>query len=463
MKLVLSMLTVLEAMLVCGSALADNGDWPMYNHDAAGTRSNDDETILSPSTVPGLHIQWAFPTAGLVTGTPVVVDGIVYAGDTTGAVYAVNSDGSLNWQAQAENMITASAIVVNNRVVIGDQAGYVYGFHRNSGKLVWKLQPSAHPLSAIWGSATRVGNNIVIGVASNEEPAAANPNYPCCSTVGSVVLIEPANGKIIWKTDTVTSVEAAAGASGATVWSTPTYDAELDLIFVTTGNNFSEPSTTTSDAIMALDAKTGAIVWTNQRYPNDVWNYTYPPSASHPDFDFGDSPQVYTLADGTKVVGAGQKSGFYHVLNAATGEEISVEQYETGDTLGGLFSDTAVSGGVVFANGINWPNPGGGGYPINGDLIAISGDGTQELWRFTTPYSPNMSGVAVANGVVYFQSVFNGRLYALNAADGSVLKVVAIGASESGPAISNGHVYVGTGEFFTQAPNTPSHIMCLGL
>ena len=449
--------------MVCGSSWADDGDWPMYNHDPAGSRSNDSESILSPATVSGLHVKWGYPTAGLVTGTPVVVEDIVYAADTTGAIYAVHSDGTLAWQAQADASITASAIVVNNRVVIGDQAGFIYGFHRNSGKLVWKMQPSAHPLSAIWGSAARVGNNVVIGVASNEEPAAAQPGYPCCSTIGSVVLLNPANGKVIWKTDTITADEVAAGASGATIWSTPTYDAELGRIFFTTGNNFSYPSTTTSDAIIAVDAKTGAMVWHNQRYPNDVWNYTYPPTSENPDFDFGDSPQVYTLGDGTKVVGAGQKSGFYHVLNAATGEEISVEQYEPGDTLGGLFADTAVSGGVVFANGINWPNPGGGGYPINGDLIAISGDGTQELWRFATPYSPNMSGVAVANGVVYFQSVFDGHLYALNAVDGSVLAAVTIGRSDSGPAVSHGQVYVGTGDYFTQSTTTPSHILCLGL
>ena len=157
----------------------------------------------------------------------------------------------------------------------------------------------------------------MIGVASNEEPEAATEGYPCCSSMGAVLLIDPVKGKILWQTNTISPAELAAGSSGATVWSTPTYDAQLNLIFVTTGNNFSDPATSNSDAIIALNAKTGAIVWRNQRFHDDVWNYTYPTSSEHPDFDFGDSPQVYKLSDGTKVVGAGQKSGFYHVLDAA--------------------------------------------------------------------------------------------------------------------------------------------------
>jgi glucose dehydrogenase len=63
-------------------------------------------------------------------------------------------------------------------------------------------------------------------------------------------------------------------------------------------------------------------VWSNQRTEGDLWNLRFPFSSENPDFDFGDSAQVYTLSNGRKVVGAGQKSGFYHVLDAATGDEV---------------------------------------------------------------------------------------------------------------------------------------------
>ena len=77
----------------------------------------------------------------------------------------------------------------------------------------------------------------------------------------------------------------------------------LGLVFVTTGQNFSEPATGTSDAIIALDAKTGAVRWVNQRLPNDIWNVRFPHGPEHPDYDIGDSPQIYRLPNGQTLIG----------------------------------------------------------------------------------------------------------------------------------------------------------------
>jgi polyvinyl alcohol dehydrogenase (cytochrome) len=223
------------------------------------------------------------------------------------------------------------------------------------------------------------------------------------------------------------------------------------------------PATGTSDAILALDAKTGAIRWVNQRLPNDVWNIRFPQGPpDHLDYDIGDSAEVYTLPSGQKVVGAGQKSGFFHVLDAATGALVAVEQFVPGGGNGGLFADSAVSGGIVFANGSNWPAP---NPPVTGSLIAFTGDASQELWRFDVPGTANVAGVAVANGVVYFESYQNGTLYALNAATGASLAAVAIGPSTSGPAVDRGQVYAGTGDpfplVFTGTPG-PGSVIALG-
>src|SRR5262245_34607862 len=68
----------------------DRNDWPMYNHDVAGTRFNTMEKTLGPDTVGNLHQIWFYPTAGDVYATPSVVNNIVYAGDTSGTFYALN-------------------------------------------------------------------------------------------------------------------------------------------------------------------------------------------------------------------------------------------------------------------------------------------------------------------------------------------------------------------------------------
>jgi polyvinyl alcohol dehydrogenase (cytochrome) len=444
---------------------ADANDWPTFNHDVEGTRYNAAEHTLKKSNVGGLQVLWQFPTPAPVSGTPIVVNDTIYAGDMSGAFYALDRDGALLWSTQLAGSITASALMAGKVVVIGDIAGNVYGLDRDDGAIEWQMRPDPHPLASIWGSPTKIGKYVALGVASNEEGAAADPTYPCCSTRGSLVMLDPETGTIVWRTFTITDAELAAGASGSSIWSTPTYDSALKLIYVTTGNNFSQPTTDTSDAIMAFDADTGAIVWTNQRFPDDEWNFRFPYSPDHPDADFGDSAQVYTLSGGLRVVGAGQKSGFYHVLDAATGDFINMDQFEAGGLLGGLFADTAVAEGVVFANGINWPVP-SAAPPVAGDLIAISGDASQELWRFTTPFSPDIAGVAVANSVVYFTSSYSQLLFALDAADGTMLTSVPIGISNSGPSISRGRVYVGTGNAIAAAFGLgvgPGSITALGL
>jgi polyvinyl alcohol dehydrogenase (cytochrome) len=456
---------------------ADPNDWPMYNHDPAGSRDNFAEHALSPATVGDLGVRWTFPTAGPIAGTPAVVNDHVYAADATGTVYALDRDGHELWRTHltvgptfSNVKITASALVTNRTVIIGDLAGVIHGLDVDTGAEKWTVRPNPHPFASIWGSATMVGNDVAIGTASYEEFVAPflGPDYHP-SFRGSLALLDPATGHIIWQTSTISDAESAAGSSGSPIWSTPTYDRATNTIYATTGNNYSEPTQGTSDAFMAFDAATGAIKWENQRHANDEWTFRYgDSSAEHPDFDIGDSPQVYKL-HGETVVSAGQKSGFFHVLDAATGAEVNPPiQLAPSGTVGGLFADSAYADGVVYANGTDWPGLLSGQPPNRGILSAVAADGSHELWHFDTPFSPNISGVAVANGVVYFQSMLDGRFYALDAATGSPLARVVTGGQSSGPAVSRGQIYLGTGDsafpFLNPTlPLGPGSIVALGL
>jgi polyvinyl alcohol dehydrogenase (cytochrome) len=432
-------------LFVTGGALTTEAraDWPTYNHDGEGSRHAADEDHLGPLNAAQLAPKWTFETPGAVTGTPAVVGGRVFAGDYTGTFYSLRAkDGKLRWKTQVNGAISASALVTGNRVIFGDLSGHVYSLDKKTGAIQWQTRPNPHPFSAVYGSATKVGRYVAIGFSSMEWFAPAIiPDYPCCSFRGSVALIDPKNGNVVWQTYFVSDQESANGVAGVPVWSTPTYDPGLGLIFVTTGNNYTFPANNLSDSVVALDPETGAIVWANQRYADDTWNILYPPFPPTPDYDIGDSAQIYTLPDGTKVVGAGQKSGFFHVLEAATGQEIATRQFQVAAAgLGGMFADSAYAGGVVYANSANFPS--------YGEVIAFTGDTSQELWRFQVGNGGNtLSGVAVANGVVYF-SAMDGNLYAVRASDGAGLAQVAIGAHTSGPSVSGGRVFVGTGDSF---------------
>ena len=456
-------------------ASADPKDWPMYNHDPAGSRHNIAETRLRPDNVGQLGIKWNVPTHGPIAGTPAVVNDRVYAADAAGYVYALDRNGQKLWETFLDVgstfghvKVTASALVTNRTVVIGDLSGQIHGLDVGTGAVKWTIRPEAHPFAAIWGSGTMVGKNVAIGVSSVEEfyapflPPEYHPSFR-----GSLVLLDPSTGNVVWKSYTISDAEAAAGSSGSPIWSTPTYDHETRTIYATTGNNYSQPTQGTSDAFMAFDAATGAVKWVNQRTADDEWTFRFGESSEeHPDFDIGDSPQVYRIGNRT-VVSAGQKSGFLHVLDATTGEEINDPlQLAPGGTVGGLFPDSAYANGVVYTNGTDWPGLLSGEPPNRGILSAVAADGSQELWHFDTPFSPNASGVAVANGVVYFQSLF-GTFFALDAGTGAPLAQVLTGSLTSGPAISRGQVYLGTGDaaftFLTGAPIGTGSIMALGI
>jgi outer membrane protein assembly factor BamB len=446
-------------------------DWPMYNHDAAGTRYNSGETELSSDTVGRLEVKWSLPTEGPIAGTPAVVDNTVFAVDGLGWVYAVNRNGDELWRTYLEDppienpppffitpRVSASVLVTNNSVIVGDLRGFIHGLDRSTGDERWHIRPNDDDAAAIFGSPTMVGNNVAIGIASLTELYAFDPNY-VTDFRGSVVLFDPEDGAVLWQTYAISAADQASGASGAAVWSTPTYDPGSEILYINTGNNYSEPTTGTSDAFMALDAHDGSIKWISQTTAFDSWTLRDLPEdlINHPDFGYGDSPQIYTIG-GRKIVGAGEKSGFYNALDADTGQIIRALPVVPGGMLGGLMPDSAVANGVVFANGVDWPAPFDGGAPRGGSLTAIFGDASGVKWSFDEDgdldnghegtVAPNLSGVAVANGVVYFQSL-NGILYALDAGTGKELAWVLTEGQTSGPAISHGQIYLGRGDVMT--------------
>ena len=51
------------------------------------------------------------------------------------------------------------------------------------------------------------------------------------------------------------------GPSGAAVWSAPTIDVQRQALYVATGDNYSDPPSETSDAILAFELTTGRMLW----------------------------------------------------------------------------------------------------------------------------------------------------------------------------------------------------------
>ena len=181
----------------------------------------------------------------------------------------------------------------------------------------------------ITGAPTLYQNRLYVPVASGEEGQGNNPQYECCTFRGSLVALNIANGDIVWKTYTIRRRAAhdrqerrrrrrgggrRAPASGAS----PTVDAKRRVVYAATGNMYTEPQQTTSDAVMAFDLDNGKIVWSAQVTPKDVFvvgcnrpNAGELPGGDDlgPDFDFGNAPILATMPAARDLIVIGQKSG----------------------------------------------------------------------------------------------------------------------------------------------------------
>jgi polyvinyl alcohol dehydrogenase (cytochrome) len=535
----------------------DTKDWPMYNRDVLGTRYNKGETAIDKSSAGRLVEKWRFPARdsdleiGVIHATPIVVDGYVYFGTATDPTfYKLTPDGKVRWSYRnptrgkpqpavkskdekartarfqtSPDGILASALVTKDTVYFADIGGWLYALDRATGAERWKLNarakefPGSHPLNCFFASPILVDGKLIAGGGTLEQVVAAYPGYKGCTGRGFVMAVEPNTGKIVWKYDVGPKPEPFDppfiikdswgehkfyyGPATSSIWSTPSFDAELGTIFFGTDVNTAprrptkdDPrlSTRESCGVIALNVSDGSEKWVTQITPGDVWTNAMrgydPKEGRYKDQSIGDTPKVYTIdVEGkpTKVVGVGCKNGGFYVLSAAHGHILAHTPIYTGpptypltpkpdprmlalpSVIGGLQTGCATDGRTIFTNGIDAlrlasqekqadsPVP-----PTGGRVVALSLDTRTERWRHERPKvaslggpppkalykdvgDPVASGVAVAKGVVYFTTVASGKLVALDAQSGVVLKEIDLGPVWSGPSVSRGRVYVGTG------------------
>ena len=482
----------------------DDVDWPMYNHDVCNTRSPSNVGGISTQTAAKLTMKWAFSAAGEISANPIVVAGQVYVGDWGGNMNHVDAaTGQAVWSkavadlagltadggsapdtvvARGTPALTGSALVFGlSRTTFNSSVplAYLVAVDPTTGAPLWKTLLDDHPAALVTGSPVVEGNRIYVGVSSFEEALTLlQPGYTCCTFRGSIVALDAGTGQIVWKTpmiDDATYFQAdgktPAGYAGAAVWSgVPTVDRKRKRLYVTTGNNYVMPNGVSAapagdhvESVLALDMTTGAVLWSHAMTTEDVWTFT---NESGGDFDMGCGANLFQASVGgvTKdLVGAGQKSGLYWVLDAETGTLVWKTQTGPGGHLGGLQWGTAVDGSHVYF-GVN---------DTDGSMYALAGKGSQAgqmvgvgswgaldptsgdvLWQIANPAMTMPIGgasvngpVTVVGGVMFVGSMdSNGTMYALDASSGAVLwSFQAGGTVYGGPAIAGGVVYWGAG------------------
>jgi polyvinyl alcohol dehydrogenase (cytochrome) len=299
---------------------------------------------LSLDQVRGLKLKWAFGFDGDVTAfsQPTVINGQVFAGSAGGVIHALRAEtGCLQWTFQADGPVRSSVLSVPNgtrhSLLFGDQTGWFYSLEAETGALLWKKKIEEHDAARLTGTPVAYNGNVFVPVASWEETRSLDSTYPCCTFRGSIVALRIRDGKQVWKSYLVPEAKRTGqtrrgtpqyGPSGAGVWASPTLDARRGVMYIATGDNYSSPTTSLSDAIVALEIKTGHVVWSRQTTPRDAYNSSCGtdkqncPQEDGPDYDFGSSAILTQRSDGRDILLAGQKSGVVYALDPERKGEI---------------------------------------------------------------------------------------------------------------------------------------------
>ena len=499
--------TPLPASAFCSASISimsgpANDTWAGWSPSGSNARYQTAERAgLSSGQVRRLKLKWALGFPGDVTAfaAPTVLNGTLFVGSASGAVQAVDAKtGCTHWVYQANGPVRAAILPVPSgsvtALVFSDLIGWAYALDAKSGQLLWKKRIDDHEAARLTGSSVALDGVVFIPAASWEETRSLDPQYPCCTFRGSVTALRVRDGSVVWKTYTIdrpaqktgTNSAGAAqwGPSGAPVWSAPTVDTKRGLLYVATGDNYSVPATTTSDAVMAIDLKTGHIAWSAQVTADDAYTSACRtkgvncPTTDGPDFDFGSSAILVRAPNGKEILVAGQKSGVVHAFDPdAKGKILWQTRVGKGGLNGGVQWGMATDGQKVYAAVsdvhavMNTAGPVGGATfdPLQGGgLTALHlEDGSKAWFAPSHPCDPPRPGCSPGQSAaltlipgVVFSAGLDGHLRAFSTEDGTMVwefdtareystvnGVAAKGGSMdgAGPVIAGGMVFVNSG------------------
>lgn len=490
--------------------------WTGWGTNTSNTRFQDASAAgLTAAELPRLKLKWAFGYAGELSANaqPTYAAGHVFVGSPSGRIYALNaSNGCVSWfinvGSQVRSAITVAPVTASTgqttAAFFGDAKGTAWAVDATNGKTIWKTKVDEFPVARMTGSPVLYEGRLYVPVASGEEAAGSVPTYECCKFRGSLVALDAATGKQIWKTYTIDQPAKPTaknkvgtqlyGPSGAPIWSSPAIDTKLGRIYVTTGDNYSEPSSPNSDAFMALDLKTGKILWTRQMTANDAYtsacrlpDRTNCPSVNGPDFDFGASPILVTLKNGKRALIAGQKSGMFHALDPdRNGAVLWQVRVGKGGTMGGVQWGSATDGNNVYVAVsdikrimLDYSNSTDADPSQGGGMFGLRVDNGERMW-YHDPIgcgdrkrcSPAQSAAVTAIPGAAFSGSMDGHIRAYSTKDGKILwdydtertfktvnGVEGRGGSLDGPGpiVAGGMLFLNSG--YTAAGGAPGNVL----
>ena len=304
-------------------------NWLTYN----GTYSSQRHSGLSEITaanVGDLESKWVLQNQvfGAWQSNPIVDDGIMYVTQRPNDVMALDAvTGRVFWlyrHRPADNARVCcgannrGVAILDDKVFMGTLDARLIAIDATNGRPIWNIEV-ADPGQAysITMAPLVVKDKVIVGVGGGEY-----------GIRGFVAAYDAETGEEAWRFYTIPGPGEPGHETwedddwehgGASVWITGSYDADLNLTYWGVGNPGPDwnpgqrpGDNLYSDAVIALDADTGELVWYFQFTPNDGYDY--------------DSVQIPVLVDmewngvPSKLMMWANRNGYFYVLDRVTGE-----------------------------------------------------------------------------------------------------------------------------------------------
>ena len=308
--------------------------WPTYNGDYSGRRFSPLDTI-NRSNVHGLTLAWAFQTHSVsVKSTPLEVNGILYF-SVPDHVWAVDATtGRQVWHfsrpSQGDHLGSRGVGMYQDRLFFGTSDAHVIALDARTGKQVWDTVVADVTVGYYVSAAPLiVRGQVIVGTSGD---SADVPHF--------LLSLDPATGKVNWRWNAVPRPGEPGAESwpdadsmshgGGSLWGAPTYDPELDLIYLGTGNphpilagGVRRGDDLFTCAIVAIHAGTGKLAWYFQPSPHDTHDW--------------DAIETTVLVDGDfhgarrKMLLQASRNGYYFVLDRETGKSLLTAPFAATD------------------------------------------------------------------------------------------------------------------------------------
>ncbi|XOV82594.1 MAG: PQQ-binding-like beta-propeller repeat protein [bacterium] len=406
---------------------------------------------LQPEDVPRLKVKWAFKYPGWKNGQASVVGERLFVTSMSGAVYALNAQtGCVYWRHDAGSPTRSSVSLgpmpagsaAKTALYYSDWSKSAVAIDADTGARLWKTQIETVSGVQMTGAPTLFDGILLVPVSTGNEAFARNDDYECCRFIGSLVALDAVSGEILWKRYTTDQPnlpyrlnkkgQQMWGPSGGSIWTAPTVDAERGWVYVSTSNSHTDMPHDGSNSVMAIDLKTGEVIWKNQVWPDDNYINGCPEAANcpevvGPDFALGAAPILHTQENGRQLILAGQKSGILWALDPDNGSIVWQTRLSPGSALGGIEFGPAADNDRVYV-GISDVISRQGARP---GLYALRVSDGSVVWEAPSPplpctwdshfCHPAISQAVSAMPGVVFAGAMNGRFRAYAADTGRVI------------------------------------------